>query len=56
VIIPIEMTQNTTPPDDYKTCTHKHELIGTGAVFFQSTGWLICIDCKGWQRIREAIK
>lgn len=36
-------------------CLHDHQLIGTGAVFYQSTGLLQCNHCKGWQLIRKPI-
>ena len=42
-------------PTKEKKCRHKHKLQGTGAVFFQSIGWLQCNRCKGWQRIRKSI-
>lgn len=32
-----------------------HKLIGTGAVFYQSTGLLQCALCHGWQLIRKPI-
>jgi hypothetical protein len=37
-------------------CQHKHELHGTGAVFYQSVGLLQCSYCRGWQLIRKPIK
>lgn len=37
-------------------CTHKHQIQGTGAVFYQSVGVLECIHCQGWQLIRKGIK
>lgn len=46
----------TTPPENYKTCTCDHQLAGTGAVFFQSTGWIYCALCTGWQLIRKPVK
>lgn len=44
-----------TPAPGAKKCRHKHSLQGTGAVFYQSTGWLECIKCGGWQRIKKAV-
>ena len=38
------------------TCRHKHQLSGTGAVFFQSVGLLRCAKCGGWQFIRKPVK
>ncbi len=38
------------------TCRHKHQLAGTGAVFFQSAGLLRCARCGGWQYIRKPVK
>lgn len=42
-------------PDLSIECLHDHQLIGTGAVFYQSTGLLQCNHCKGWQLIRKPI-
>ena len=39
-----------------KVCSCKHELSGTGAVFFQSLGVIYCNECKGHQPIRKPIK
>lgn len=39
-----------------KVCSCKHELSGTGAVFFQSLGIIYCNECKGQQPIRKPIK
>lgn len=39
-----------------KTCRHKHQLQGTGAVFYQSVGLLQCSRCFGWQLLRKPIK
>lgn len=39
-----------------KVCSCKHELSGTGAVFFQSLGIIYCNECKGQQQIRKPIK
>ncbi|MFV1943514.1 hypothetical protein VPH49_22120 [Pseudomonas luteola] len=44
-----------TPPPGAKTCRHKHKFQGTGAVFYQSTGWIECAKCRGWQRIKKAV-
>lgn len=38
-----------------KRCRHKHQLQGTGAVFFQSVGLLQCVLCGGWQKIKRPI-
>ena len=45
----------TRPAPHDKACHCDHKLTGTGAVFFQSTGWLVCNECKGWQRIRKPV-
>jgi len=37
-------------------CHHQHQLQGTGAIFYQSTGLLSCSLCGGWQLIRRPIK
>lgn len=42
-------------PSSTIECQHDHQLAGTGAVFYQSTGLLQCVDCKGWQLIRKPI-
>ena len=39
-----------------KVCTCEHKMQGTGAVFFQSIGWLYCNNYRGWQRIRKPIR
>ncbi|MNQ95381.1 hypothetical protein D3C85_1109360 [compost metagenome] len=39
-----------------KACECKHELEGTGAVFFQSEGYLFCNNCRGIQVIKRPIK
>lgn len=39
-----------------KVCSCKHELSGTGAVFFQSLGIIYCNECRGHQPIRKPIK
>jgi hypothetical protein len=46
---------DTLTPDASIECLHDHQLIGTGAVFYQSTGLLQCDHCKGWQLIRKPI-
>lgn len=38
-----------------KACECKHELEGTGAVFFQSEGYLFCNNCRGIQIIKRPI-
>lgn len=40
---------------DKPTCTCDHRLNGTGAVFLQSHGVLICGVCRGAQKIRKPI-
>lgn len=45
----------TKPTYDDKDCHCDHKLTGTGAVFFQSTGFLYCTVCEGWQRIRKPV-
>lgn len=37
-------------------CRHKHELTGTGAVFFQSLGILKCAKCGKFQLIKKPLK
>ena len=37
------------------TCVHKHQLGGTGAVFFQSLGFLKCAECGGYQAIKKPL-
>ena len=44
------------PDGDGKECRCDHKLIGTGGVFFQSTGWIYCVNCTGWQKIRKPVK
>ncbi len=47
-----------TKPDDLKhrkECNCDHQLTGTGAIFLQSIGWLICAICGGVQKIRKPI-
>lgn len=39
-----------------KICECKHEIGGSGAIFFQSLGILYCNECKGTQPIRKPIK
>ena len=47
---------DTLTPDSNIECLHDHKLIGTGAVFYQSTGLLQCNHCKGWQLIRKPVR
>ena len=47
---------DTLTPDLSIECLHDHKLIGTGAVFYQSTGLLQCNHCKGWQLIRKPVR
>ena len=47
---------DTSTPDLSIECLHDHNLIGTGAVFYQSTGLLQCNHCKGWQLIRKPVR
>lgn len=44
------------PDGDGEECKHDHKLVGTGGVFLQSTGWILCSVCRGYQRIRKPIK
>lgn len=37
-------------------CKHKHQLAGTGAVFFQSLGFLRCDKCKKFQAIKKPLQ
>ena len=39
-----------------RRCRHKHQLQGTGAVFYQSVGLLQCSRCGGWQKIKKPIE
>ena len=39
-----------------KRCRHKHQLHGSGAVFYQSVGLLQCARCGGWQKIKKPIE
>ena len=39
-----------------KACECKHEILGSGAVFFQSEGYLFCNNCRGIQMIKRPIK
>lgn len=39
-----------------KTCRHRHQLNGTGAIFFQSLGFLKCAKCNGFQAIKKPLK
>jgi len=45
----------TRPHYDSRDCRCDHKLAGTGAVFYQSTGWLYCTVCEGWQLIRKPV-
>ena len=47
---------DTSTPDLSIECLHDHKLIGTGAVFYQSTGLLQCNHCKKWQEIRKPVR
>jgi hypothetical protein len=37
------------------TCRHKHKLNGTGAVFYQSLGFLECGKCRKFQAIKKPL-
>ena len=39
-----------------KVCQCKHEIQGTGGVFLQSLGIILCNECKGEQVIKRPIK
>lgn len=39
-----------------KLCLCDHKLHGTGAIFFQSTGLILCSGCDGWQLIRKPVR
>lgn len=39
-----------------KLCSCKHELLGTGAIFLRSYGYLFCNECHGLQKITGEIK
>jgi hypothetical protein len=39
-----------------KVCACKHELLGTGAIFLRSYGYLFCNECHGLQKITGEIK
>ncbi len=39
-----------------KVCECKHEIQGTGGVFLQSLGIILCNECKGEQKIKRPIK
>ncbi len=45
----------TRPHYDSRDCYCDHKLAGTGAVFYQSTGWPHCQVCGGWARIRKPV-
>lgn len=53
---PTDTPQGHGPEGDGKECRCDHKLTGTGAVFLQSTGWILCSVCRGYQRIRKPIK
>lgn len=36
-------------------CRHKHELNGSGAVFYQSLGFLQCAKCGKFQAIKKPL-
>lgn len=36
-------------------CKHKHQLNGSGAIFFQSLGFLRCDKCKKYQTIKKPL-
>lgn len=36
-------------------CKCDHQLTGTGAVFLQGSGWLLCNSCGGIQKIRKSM-
>jgi len=43
-------------PENGKECRCKgHKLQDTGAVFFQSLGFLYCANCGGWQKIKHEL-
>ena len=44
------------PDGEGEECKHDPKLVGTGGVFLQSTGWILCSVCRGYQRIRKPIK
>lgn len=44
------------PPSNHKSCNCDHKLRETGGVFYQSTGWIECTVCRGWQPIRKPIE
>lgn len=44
------------PPPDHKRCECDHKLRDTGGAFYQSTGWIECTVCGGWQPIRKPIE
>lgn len=43
-----------TPNDKPCTCHHHRHHINS-AVWYDSTGWLYCLECRGWQRIKHVI-
>lgn len=46
----------TTDPNPPVECRHKHQLQGSGAVFFQGVGLIQCGECYGWQFIRKPVR
>ena len=46
----------TEPEKDYKQCECKHDRHHSqSAVWYDSTGWLQCLECKGWARIKDRV-
>jgi hypothetical protein len=41
--------------DNPHKCTCKHDRIATGGIFYNSLGVLECINCHGWQLIKQKI-
>jgi hypothetical protein len=46
------------PPElkNKPSCPHDHKLQGSGAIFLQGSGWLMCNICGGVQPIRKPIE
>ena len=44
------------PSETPHECRCDHSLIGSGAVFFQSHGILLCNNCRGFQLIRKPVE
>jgi hypothetical protein len=42
--------------DSPELCKCKHQLQGTGGVFYQGIMVLYCINCRGFQSIRKPIR